>query len=101
MILLLVVLLLAKYVRSTEVDPIYATVPVTLGMRERTTFWLSMSFNWDLDSVPVRSSWRVPLASEAVICRPVPTVTADGFHNVSIVMLLDPEAARGATTLIC
>ncbi len=59
-----------------------------------------MSFNCDLDSVPVRSSCRVPLASEAVAWRPVPTVTVEGFHSVSMVMLLEPDTVRGATTLI-
>ena len=88
-----------KYVRTT-VDELYVRAHVTLGTRERTTFWLSMSFNCDLDSVPVRSSCRVPLASEAVAWRPVPTVTVEGFYSVSMVMLLEPDTVRGATTLI-
>ena len=78
----------------------HVKLPVTLGMRLRTTFWLSMSFSWDRDSVPATLSASVPLASDAVACKPVPTVTVDGFHRVSIVMLLDPETVRGAATLI-
>ena len=85
-----------KYVRSTRVDELYVRAPATLGTRERTTLWLSMSFNSDLDSVPVRSSCRVPWASEAVVWRPVPTVTVEGLHGVSMVMLLEPDALRGA-----
>ena len=76
-----------KYVRSTRVDELYVRAPVTLGTRERTTLWLSMSFNCDLVSMPVRSSCRVPLASEAVAWRPVPPVTGEDFHRVWMVML--------------
>ena len=77
----------------------HVKLPVTLGMRLRTTFWLSMSFSWDRDSVLVIFSASVPLASDAVACKPVPTVTVDGCHKVSLVMLLDPETVRGAATL--
>ena len=76
-----------KYVKSTRVDELYVRAPVILGTMDRTTFWLSISFSCDLDSVPVKSSCNVPLALEATACKPVPTVTADGFHRVSIVML--------------
>ena len=89
-----------KYVRSTRVDELYVRAPVILGTMDRTTFWLSMSFSCDLDSVPVKSSCNVPLASDATAWMPVPTVTVDGFHNVSSVIELDPEIVSGATTLI-
>ena len=89
-----------KYVRSTRVDELYVRAPVMLGTMDRTTFWLSMSFSCDLDSVPVKSSCNVPLASDATAWMPVPTVTVDGFHNVSSVIELDPEIVSGATTLI-
>ena len=89
-----------KYVRSTRVDELYVRAPVTLGTRERTTFWLSMSFSCDLDSVPVKSSCNVALASDATAWMPVPTVTVEGFQSESMVSMLDPEAVRGATTTI-
>ena len=89
-----------KYVRSTRVDELYVRAPVMLGTMDRTTFWLSMSFSCDLDSVPVDSSCNVPLASDATAWMPVPTVMVDGFHNVSSVIELDPEIVSGATTLI-
>ena len=89
-----------KYVRSTRVDELYVRAPVMLGTMDRTMFWLSMSFSCDLDSVPVKFSCNVPLASDATAWMPVPTVTADGFHSVSMVMLLEPDTVRGATTLI-
>ena len=89
-----------KYVRSTRVDELYVRAPVILGTMDRTTFWLSISFSCDLDSVPVRSSCNVPLALEATACKPVPTVTVDGFHRVSIVIELDPDTVRGAATFI-
>ena len=78
-----------KYVRSTRVDELYVRAPVILGTMDRTTFWLSMSFSCDLDSVPVKFSCNVPLASDATAWMPVPTVTVEGFHRVSIVMLFD------------
>ena len=89
-----------KYVRSTRVDELYVRAPVILGTMDRTTFWLSMSFSCDLDSVPVKFSCNVPLASDATAWMPVPTVTVDGFHNVSSVVELYPEIVSGATTLI-
>ena len=89
-----------KYVRSTRVDELYGRAPVILGTMDRTTFWLSMSFSCDLDSVPVKLSCNVPLASDATAWMPVPTVTAEGFQSESMVSMLDPEAVRGATTLI-
>ena len=89
-----------KYVRSTRVDELYVRAPVILGTRDRTTFWLSTSLNCDLDSAPVKSSNNVQLASDATAWMPVPTVTVDGFHNVSSVIALDPEIVSGATTLI-
>ena len=89
-----------KYVRSTRVDELYVRAPVILGKMDRTTFCLSTSFSCDLNSVPVKSSCNVPLASDATAWMPVPTVTVDGFHNVSSVMELDPEIVSGATTLI-
>ena len=72
-----------KYVRSTRVDELYIRAPVILGTMDRTTFWLSMSFSCDLDSVP--------LASDATAWMPVPTVTVEGFHNVSSVIELAPD----------
>ena len=89
-----------KYVRSTRVDELYVRAPVILGTMDRTTFWLSMSFSCDLDSVPVKFSCNVPLASDATAWMPVPTVTVEGFQSESMVSMLDPEAVRGATTLI-
>ena len=89
-----------KYVRSTRVDELYVRAPVILGTMDRTTFWLSMSFSCDLDSVPVKFSFNVPLASDATAWMPVPTVTVEGFQSESMVSMLDPEAVRGATTLI-
>ena len=89
-----------KYVRSTRVDELYVRAPVMLGTMDRTTFWLSMSFSCDLDSVPVKLSCNVPLASDATAWMPVPTVTVEGFQSESMVSMLDPEAVRGATTLI-
>ena len=89
-----------KYVRSTRVDELYVRAPVMLGTMDRTTFWLSMSFSCDLDSVPVKSSCNVPLASDATAWMPVPTVMVDGFHNVSSVIELDREIVSGATMLI-
>ena len=89
-----------KYVRSTRVDELYVRAPVMLGTMDRTTFWLSMSFSCDLDYVPVKSSCNVPFASDATAWMPVPTVTVDGFHNVSSVIEVDPEIVSGATTLI-
>ena len=89
-----------KYVRSTRVDELYVRAPVILGTMDRTTFWLSMSFSCDLDSVPVKFSCNVPLASDATAWMPVPTVTVEGFHNVSSVIELAPEIVSGATTLI-
>ena len=89
-----------KYVRSTRVDELYVRAPVILGTMDRTTFWLSMSFSCDLDSVPVKFSCNVPLASDATAWMPVPTVTVEGFHNVSSVIELDPDTVRGAATFI-
>ena len=89
-----------KYVRSTRVDELYVRAPVILGTMDRTTFWLSMSFSCDLDSVPVKFSCNVPFASDATAWMPVPTVTVEGFQSESMVSMLDPEAVRGATTLI-
>ena len=89
-----------KYVKSTRVDELYVRAPVILGIMDRTTFWLSISFSCDLDSVPVKSSCNVPLPLEATACKPVPIVTVDGFHRVSIVVELDPDIVRGAATLI-
>ena len=89
-----------KYVRSTRVDELYVRAPVMLGTMDRTTFWLSMSFSCDLDSVPVKFSCNVPLASDATAWMPVPTVTVEGFQSESMVSMLEPEAVRGATTLI-
>ena len=89
-----------KYVRSTRVDELYVRAPGILGTMDRTTFWLSMSFSCDLDSVPVIFSCNVPLASDATAWMPAPTVTVEGFQSESMVSMLDPEAVRGATTLI-
>ena len=83
-----------------RVDELYVRAPVILGTMDRTTFWLSMSFSCDLDSVPVTSSFYVPLASDATAWIPVPTVTVDGFHNVSSVIELDPDTVRGAAAFI-
>ena len=41
--------------------------------------------------MPVRSNCKVPLASDAVTCSPVPTVTVEGSQRVSMVMLFAPE----------
>ena len=89
-----------KYVRSTRVDELCVRAPVMLGTMDRTTFWLSMSFSCDLDPVPVKFNCNVPLASDAIAWMPVPTVTVEGFHNVSSVMELDPDTVRGAATFI-
>ena len=89
-----------KYVRSTRVDELYVRAPVILGTMDRTTFWRSMSFSCDLDSVPVKFSCNVPLASDATAWMPVPTVTVEGFHNVASVIELAPEIVSGATVLI-
>ena len=89
-----------KYVRSTRVDELYVRAPVMLGTMDRTTFWLSMSFSFDLDSVPAKFICNVPLASDATAWMPVPTVTVEGFHNVSNVIELDPDTMRGAATFI-
>ena len=89
-----------KYARSTRVDELYVRAPVILGTMDHTTIWRSMSFSCDLDSVPVKFSCNVPLASDATAWMPVPTVTVDGFHKVSCVIELDPEIVSGATTLI-
>ena len=89
-----------KYVRSSRVDELYVRAPVILGTMDRTTFWLSTSFSCDLDSVPVKFSCNVPLASDATAWMPVPTVTVEGFHNVSSVIELDPDTVRGAATFI-
>jgi hypothetical protein len=59
----------------------------------------SMSFSCDLDSVPVKCSCNVPLASDATAWMPAPTVTVEGFHNVSSVIELAPEIVSGATVL--
>jgi len=40
------------------------------------------------------------LASDATAWMPVPTVTVEGFHNVSSVIELAPEIVSGATVLI-
>ena len=71
-----------------------------LGTKDCTTFWLSMSFSCDLGSVPVKFSCNVPLASHATARMPVPTVTVEGFHDVSSVIELDPDTVRGAATFI-
>ena len=89
-----------KYVRSTRVDELYVRAPVMLGTMDRTTFWLSMSFSCGLGCVPVKFSYNVPLASDATAWMPIPTVTVEGFHNVSSVIELAPEIVSGATTLI-
>ena len=89
-----------KYVRSTRVDVLYVRAPVMLGTMDRTTFWLSMSFSCDLGSVPVKFSCNVPLASDATAWMPVPTVTVEGFHNVSSVLELDPDVVRRAGAFI-
>ena len=89
-----------KYVRSTSVDELYVRAPVILGTMDRTTFWLSMSFSCDLDSVPVRFSCNVPLASDATAWMPVPTVTVEGFQIESMVSMLDPDTVRGAAAFI-
>ena len=73
-----------KYVRCTRVDELYLRAPVVLGTMDRTTFWLSMSFSCDLDSVPVKFSCNVPLASDAAAWMPFPTVMVDGFYIVSL-----------------
>ena len=89
-----------KYVSSTRVDELYVRAPVILGTMDRTTFWLSMSFSCDLDSASVKFSCHVPLAWDAAAWMPVPTVMVEGFQSESMVSMLDPEAVRGAITLI-
>ena len=91
-----------KYVRFLfkYVDELYVRAPVMLGTMDRTTFWPSMSFSCDLDSVPVKFSCNVPLASDATAWMPVPTVTVEGFQSESMLSMLEPEAVRGATVLI-
>ena len=89
-----------EYVRSTRVNELYVRAPVILGTMDRTTFWLSMIFNCDLESARVSFSCNVPLASDAASWMPLPTVTVEGFHNVSSVIELDPDTVRGAATFI-
>jgi len=65
------------------------------------TFWLLMRFRFEQDSVPVKFSCDVWLASDATAWMSVPTVTVGGFQSESMVSMLEPEAIRGANTLIC